>query len=153
MQVYIYMLHIVNLINLVWNARCLFDCGFTLNVQRCTMNIAIHRFRFFYTDHGVVLVNCFTHTYKALWKWFIHIFQFATFLALLLEICRLSNDRLSLFCYGLTYCSSFWLSRQASIVLERYFRFEISLLSILCVLIARMEMGTSRVSGDSDIIT
>ena len=45
------------------------------------------------------------------------------------------------------------LSRQASIVLERYFRFEISLLSILCMLIARMEMGTSRVSGDSDIIT
>jgi len=44
-------------------------------------------------------------------------------------------------------------SRQASIVLERYFRFEISLLSILCMLMARMEMGTSRVSGDSDIIT
>jgi len=44
-------------------------------------------------------------------------------------------------------------SRQASIVLERYFRFEFSLLSILCMLIARMEMGTSRVSGDSDIIT
>jgi len=43
--------------------------------------------------------------------------------------------------------------RQASIVLERYFRFAISLLSILCMLIARMEMGTSRVSGDSDIIT
>jgi len=42
--------------------------------------------------------------------------------------------------------------RQASVVLERYFRFEISLLSILCMLIARMEMGTSRVSGDSDII-
>jgi len=39
------------------------------------------------------------------------------------------------------------------IVLERYFRFEISLLSILCMLIARMEMGTSQVSGDSDIIT
>jgi len=38
------------------------------------------------------------------------------------------------------------------IVLERYFRFESSLLSILCMLIARMEMGTSRVSGDSDII-
>ena len=34
-----------------------------------------------------------------------------------------------------------------------YFRFKISLLSILCILIARMEMGTSRVSGDSDIIT
>jgi len=44
-------------------------------------------------------------------------------------------------------------SRQTSIVLERYFRFEISLLSIFCMLIARMEMGTSRVSGDSDIIT
>jgi len=46
-------------------------------------------------------------------------------------------------------------SRQASIVLERYFRFEISLLSILCImmLIARMEMGTSRVYGDFDIIT
>jgi len=44
----------------------------------------------------------------------------------------------------------FWL---ASIVLERYFQFEISLLSILCMLIARMEMGTSRVLGDSDIIT
>ena len=43
-------------------------------------------------------------------------------------------------------------SRQASIVLERYFRFEISLLSILCMLIVRMKMGTSRVSGDSDII-
>jgi len=42
---------------------------------------------------------------------------------------------------------------QASIVVERYFRFEISLHSILCMLIARMEMGTSRVSGDSDIIT
>ena len=42
---------------------------------------------------------------------------------------------------------------QANIVLERYFRFEISLLSILCMLIARMEVGTSRVSGDSDIIT
>jgi len=41
----------------------------------------------------------------------------------------------------------------SSIVLERYFRFEISLLSILCMLIARMEMKTSRVSGDSDIIT
>jgi len=40
-----------------------------------------------------------------------------------------------------------------SIVLERYFRYEISLLSILCMLIARMEMETSRVSGDSDIIT
>jgi len=46
-----------------------------------------------------------------------------------------------------------WRERQASIVLERYFRFEISLLSILCMLIARMEMGTSRVSGDSDVIT
>jgi len=44
-------------------------------------------------------------------------------------------------------------SRQASIVLERYFRFEISLLSFLCMLIARMKMGTGRVSGDSDIIT
>ena len=43
--------------------------------------------------------------------------------------------------------------RQASIVLERYIRFEISLLSILCMLIARMEMRTSQVSGDSDIIT
>jgi len=43
--------------------------------------------------------------------------------------------------------------RQPSIVLERYFRFEISLFSILCMLIARMEMGTSRVLGDSDIIT
>jgi len=43
--------------------------------------------------------------------------------------------------------------RQASIALERYFRFEISMLSILCMLIARKEMGTSRVSGDSDIIT
>jgi len=31
-------------------------------------------------------------------------------------------------------------------------RFETFLLSILCMLIARMEMGTSRVSGDSDII-
>jgi len=37
--------------------------------------------------------------------------------------------------------------------LERYFRFEVSMLSILYMLIARMEMGTSRVSGDSDIIT
>ena len=44
-------------------------------------------------------------------------------------------------------------SRQASIVLETYFRFEMSLLSILCMLITRMEMGTSRVSGDSDILT
>jgi len=44
-------------------------------------------------------------------------------------------------------------SRQASIVLERYFRFEIPVLSFLCILIARTEMGTSRVSGDSDIIT
>jgi len=44
-------------------------------------------------------------------------------------------------------------SRQARIVLERYLRFEISLLSILCMLIAQMEMGTSRVSSDSDIIT
>ena len=43
--------------------------------------------------------------------------------------------------------------RQASIVLERCFRFEFSQLSILCMLIARMEMGTNRVSGDSDIIT
>jgi len=43
--------------------------------------------------------------------------------------------------------------RHASIVLERYFRFEMSLLSILCKLIARMEMGTSWVLGDSDIIT
>ena len=33
-------------------------------------------------------------------------------------------------------------SRQASIVLERYFRFEISLRSILCMQNARMEMGT-----------
>jgi len=33
------------------------------------------------------------------------------------------------------------------------FQFEISLLSILCMLIAQMEMGTSRVSGDSDNIT
>jgi len=44
-------------------------------------------------------------------------------------------------------------SRQASIVLERYFRFEMSLLSVLYMLIARTEMGTSRVSGDFDIIT
>jgi len=43
--------------------------------------------------------------------------------------------------------------RQASIVLERYFWFEMSLLSILCMLIARMEMGTSRVSDESEIIT
>jgi len=41
-------------------------------------------------------------------------------------------------------------SRQASIVLKRYFRFEVSLLSILCM---RMEMGTIRVSDRSDIIT
>ena len=40
--------------------------------------------------------------------------------------------------------------RQASIVLERYFRFEVSLLSILFM---RIEMGTTRVSGGSDIIT
>ena len=55
------------------------------------------------------------------------------------------------------YSIDLWLlagrSRQASIVLERYFRFEISLLSILHMLIARMEIGTSRVSGDFDIIT
>jgi len=55
---------------------------------------------------------------------------------------------------GLILCTSglIWMffERQASIVLERYFRFEISLISILCMLIARMEMGTSRVSGDSD---
>jgi len=44
-------------------------------------------------------------------------------------------------------------SRQASIVLERYFRFEMSLLSILCMLIAQMEMRTSRVPSDFDIIT
>jgi len=44
-------------------------------------------------------------------------------------------------------------SRQASIILERYFRVEIFLLSILYMLIARMEMGTSRVLGDFDIIT
>ena len=60
----------------------------------------------------------------------------------------LSSFRLNRF-----YTLAFWLADQASIVLERYFRFEISLLSILCMLIARMEMGTSRVSGDSDIIT
>ena len=42
---------------------------------------------------------------------------------------------------------------RARFVLEKYFRFEISLLSILCMLIAQTEMGTSRVSGDSDIIT
>ena len=48
---------------------------------------------------------------------------------------------------------SFYFKYFNSIVLERYFRFEISLLSILCMLIARMEMGTSRVSGESDIIT
>jgi len=45
------------------------------------------------------------------------------------------------------------VERQASIVLERYFRFEISLLPILCMLIARIEMVTIRVSGDSNIIT
>ena len=44
-------------------------------------------------------------------------------------------------------------SRQASIVLERYFRFEMSLLSVLCMLIARTEMETSRVSGEFEIIT
>ena len=38
-------------------------------------------------------------------------------------------------------------------VWERYSRYDISLLSILCMLIARMEMRTSRVSGDFDIIT
>jgi len=57
---------------------------------------------------------------------------------------------------SLVVCSRCFLacrSRQASIVLERYFRFEISLLCILCMLIARKEMGTSLVSGDSDIIT
>jgi len=54
-----------------------------------------------------------------------------------------------------TYIVSFLAcrSRQARIVLERYFRFEFSLLSVLRMLIARMEMGASRVSGDSDIIT
>jgi len=49
---------------------------------------------------------------------------------------------------ALLACRS-WL---ASIVLVVYFRFEMSLLSILCMLIARMEMGTSRVWGDSVII-
>jgi len=44
-------------------------------------------------------------------------------------------------------------SRQASIVLERYFRFEMSLLSVLCMRIARTEMETSRVSGEFEIIT
>jgi len=56
---------------------------------------------------------------------------------------NIHSDRLVLACR----------SRQDSIVLERYFRFEISVFSILYMLIARMEMGTSRVSGDSDIIT
>jgi len=48
---------------------------------------------------------------------------------------------------GCLSCSLFLAcrTRQASILLERYFRFEISLLSILCMLIARMEMGTSLV--------
>jgi len=39
------------------------------------------------------------------------------------------------------------------VLFGKVFQFEISLLFILCMLIARMEMGTSRVSGDSDIIT
>jgi len=58
-------------------------------------------------------------------------------------------------CHGMNPEATFLAcrERQASIVFERYFRFEISLLSILCMLVARMEMGTSRVSGDSDIIT
>jgi len=43
--------------------------------------------------------------------------------------------------------------RQSSIVLETYVRFEMFLRSILCMQIARMEIGTSQVSGDSDIIT
>jgi len=55
------------------------------------------------------------------------------------------------YCLFVTCISYVPCTRQASIVLERYFRFEISLLSILCMLIARMEMGTSRVSGHSDI--
>ena len=62
----------------------------------------------------------------------------------------------NMYCYSFVYLYYPFLacrSRQVSIVLERYFRFEISLLSILCMLIVRLEMGTSRVSGDSDIIT
>ena len=49
-------------------------------------------------------------------------------------------------CFGLPFMARHYC-------LEMYFRFKISLLSILCMLIARMEMGPSRVSGDSDIIT
>jgi len=68
-------------------------------------------------------------------------------------------------CWTLAWClDQNWLSlpkalflacreRQASIVLERYFRFEIFLLSILCMLIARMKMGTSRVSECIRIFT
>jgi len=51
----------------------------------------------------------------------------------------------------LFFSSFFWFAVQYC--LEMYFRLEISLLSILCMLIARMEMGTSRDSGDSNIIT
>jgi len=47
-------------------------------------------------------------------------------------------------------CLTVFIGLPFSIVLERYFRLEVSLLSILCM---RMEMGTIRVSGGSDIIT
>jgi len=50
--------------------------------------------------------------------------------------------------------SCVWLAVHGKPVsFKMYFRFENSLLSILCMVTARMEMGPSRVSGDSDIIT
>jgi len=62
-------------------------------------------------------------------------------------------DALSVPSYEWQVAAGFMMLFFGSIVLERYFRFEISLLSILCMIIAQMEMGTRRVSGDSDIIT
>jgi len=47
--------------------------------------------------------------------------------------------------------SLFWFAVQYC--LEMYFRLEISLLSILRMLITRMEMGPSQDTGDSNIIT
>ena len=66
------------------------------------------------------------------------------------------SDRLRFMIKSSSICFHDWeqllacRSRQASNVLERYFRFDVSLLSFLCL---RMEMATSRVSGGSDIIT
>jgi len=134
----------------------------------CIVRVCLHTGRFVMVPLNLTCLHCLQHIF------FEHIFSLyfnccmphilSYFLddnvASYIRTCmqRTRNKPYSLFhlqlysrrVYNFLLWCTVMCSRQASFVLERYFRFEVSLPSILCM---GMEMGTIRVSGGSDIIT